>query len=104
MGESPRKLLNGVALDDVADLEVVEVQNTDSTLEALTDFLDVILEALERGNRTVIDHDSLANNPTVSLPVNATVRDIRTRDRPDLADLEHFADLSATLDGLTLLW
>ena len=84
MGESPRKLLNGVALDDVADLEVVEVQNTDSTLEALTDFLDVILETADRLDSALPDDDGVAEQTNLVVSADLAVLNERAADRADL--------------------
>ena len=45
--ERPCYLLDRVALDHIANLDVVEVGNADAALEALANFFDVVLEALQ---------------------------------------------------------
>src|SRR5688500_17323991 len=46
--QAARDLLHREGLDDVAGLLVVEISKRDAALEALRDFRDVVLEALER--------------------------------------------------------
>src|SRR5712664_4915989 len=65
-----------VRLDDVAFLEVVEVLDADAALEALVDFLHVVLEAPERGD--------LAGEDGLRVALHAHVRgagDLAVHDR-----------------------
>ena len=58
--------LGAVALDDVADLDVVEVLDGDTALVALLHFADVVLEAAERADGAVVHLDAVANDPDAS--------------------------------------
>ncbi len=57
-----RDLFLGVALEDVADLDVVEVLDADTALEAFAHFLHVVLEAAQRADDSVVDLDAIAND------------------------------------------
>src|SRR5207248_809703 len=52
-----------VRLDDVALLEVVEVLQADAALEALVDFLHVVLETAQRGDAAGEDRLRVAQQP-----------------------------------------
>src|SRR2546427_9654318 len=67
-----RDLLDLVRLDDVADLDVVEVLDPDAALEALAHLADVVLEALERGERAVVHLHAVANHPDLRRPRDPT--------------------------------
>src|SRR5690606_27644101 len=102
-GQRARDLLDRVALDDVADLHVVEVRDADAALEALAYLPDVVLEPLEGTDLAVVHDDAVADHARPALAVDAALRDVATGDRADLADLEGLAHLGRALDGLLLL-
>src|SRR3954469_10744639 len=54
-------LFHAVRLDPVAHLEIVEVLDPDTALEALAHLADVVLEALEAGEIARIDHRPVAD-------------------------------------------
>src|ERR1700722_11717332 len=77
-----------VAFDDV-----VEVLDRHTALEALTHFLDVVLEALERIELARVNHDVVAQHAHRRRALDEAVRDHKTAHRPDLRhleDLTHF--------------
>src|SRR6185436_12483514 len=51
------------ALDDVADLDVVVVLEGHAALEAFPDLADLVLEALERLQRALVNHHVVAQQP-----------------------------------------
>src|SRR5262245_57322409 len=82
------------ALDDVADLQVVEIGQADAALEARGYFTDVVAEAAQRldaigGDRFAVarpeDPGATADDPTVVHV--AAGDDRRLADAEDLADL-----------------
>ena len=50
-------LLHNEALDNVADLDVVELFNLHAALVAAGNFLDVVLEAAQRCKLALMDND-----------------------------------------------
>src|ERR671933_2557178 len=67
-GQRPGDLLRPVALDDVPNLDVVEVLDPDAALEALAHLADVVLEAAERRDGTVVHRDAVADDARAVLP------------------------------------
>ncbi len=65
-----RDLFLAVALDDVADLDVVEVLDADTALEAFADFLHVVLEATQRADGAVVDLDAVADDANAARAVD----------------------------------
>ena len=55
-------LFHGVAFDDVAQLDIVELLNGQAALIALLDFLDGVLETLQRAQAALVNHDAVADN------------------------------------------
>src|SRR6185437_5573613 len=90
--EGSRELLGAVALDDVADLEVVEVLHADATLESFPHFASVVLEPLERRERTVEHLDAVPDDAHATLAVDDAIAHRATGDRADARDLEYLAD------------
>src|SRR6186997_562476 len=77
-----------VGLEDVAFLHVVEAIEQDAALEPLLDLADVVLEALELGDRALLDDRAVANYPHLGATANDAVRDLAAGDRPQARDLE----------------
>src|SRR5512142_37474 len=65
--ERARDFLGAIALDDVADLDVVEVLDANAALET---FAHLVLKALERGNRAVEHLHAVADDTDTALPVD----------------------------------
>src|SRR5688500_10634537 len=86
--EGARDLLGTVALDHVADLEVVEVLDADAALEALLDLLHVVLEAAERAEVAVVDLDRVADHADLGAALERAAADVRAGDGADARDLE----------------
>src|SRR5690348_5088727 len=55
-GSDPRLLPHLVGFDDVAEVQIVVVAQSQTTLVALADLGGVVLEALERGEAEVLGH------------------------------------------------
>ena len=62
-----REFLGAITLDDVADLDVVEILDTDAALEAFANLAHVVLEPLERRERAVEHLDAVANDAHAAL-------------------------------------
>src|SRR5262245_22130715 len=101
--ERARHFFRAVALDDVADLDVVVVLDADAALESFANFADVVLEALEGRNGAVERFDAVANDPHAALPIDHTTADCAARDRSDTRDLEYLAHLGFAQNDLPLL-
>ena len=81
------------ALDDVADLDVGVVLERHTALEAFANFLDLVLEALERLERAFVDHDVVAQQADLGTTANDTFGDHAAADLAHLGDIEDFANL-----------
>ena len=57
LAEFGGKGFRGEGIDHVADTDVLEAVEVDTALHALTDFSDVVLEVLERGDLALPDLD-----------------------------------------------
>src|SRR5690349_24061419 len=80
--------LHAVGFDQVPDLYVVEVLDTDAALEALPHLAHVVLEALERRQRPVVHRDAVADHPHLPGARNDPVPHEGAGDGADLRDLE----------------
>src|SRR5690606_20892510 len=60
--ERPCNLLHLVGLDDVALAQVVPALDADAALEPLAHLAHVLLEAPQRAERAVVDHDVVAQH------------------------------------------
>src|SRR5262245_21688996 len=100
--ERARHFFRAVALDDVADLDVVEVLDADTALESFADFARVVLEAFERRDRAVEHFDAVANEANASLTVDHAAANRATGDGADTRDLEDLAHLCLALHDLAL--
>src|SRR4051812_17439467 len=68
--EGARDFLGAEALESVADLDVVEVLDADTALEAFTDFLHIVLEATQRPNGAFVDLDAVADDAQAARAVD----------------------------------
>src|SRR5215212_4848434 len=91
--EGARDLLGAVALDQVADLDVVEVLDADAALEALADLAHVVLEAPQRRDRAVVHLRPVADYADAPLAVDDPAPHRAARDDADLRHLERLAHL-----------
>src|SRR5512146_1267010 len=101
--ERPRYLFGAVALDHIADLDVVEVLHADTALEALADLPHVVLEPLERRDGAIENLDSVADDTHAPLAIDHAAADRAAGDRTDARDLEDFAHLRFAQHHLALL-
>ena len=90
--ELPGDLLLGVAFDDVADLDVVEILDVETAVHAGGDFLDVVLVTLQGAESARVDHDAIADDADLRVTGDLAVQNHTAGDGADLADLEGFAD------------
>src|SRR5512143_1943953 len=81
--ERARDFLGAIALDDVADLDVVEVLDANAALEAFAHLAHVVLKALERGNRAVEHLHAVADDTDTALPVDHAAPHRAAGDRAD---------------------
>src|SRR5688572_24973055 len=95
-------LLLPVAFEHVANLDVVEILHANSALEALADFLDVILEATQRSDRPVVDLDAVPHHANATLAVDDTAADRATGDHAHARNLEQLAHLGFAEHRLAL--
>src|SRR5213594_4089770 len=75
----PRLWLDGVRLDDVADLDVVRVER-DAALETRGDLADVVLHAAQRLDVTVMHDLAPAQQARLHPPPHDTVEHAAARD------------------------
>src|SRR3954452_9431364 len=93
-GSGARDLAHLEGLDDVADLDVLEVPEHQTTLEALADLGRVVLLPLERGQVEVVgDHGTVAQHPGLGVAPDDPAGDHATRDVADLGRAEDLTDL-----------
>ncbi len=92
----------GEGLDDVANLDVVVVDERDTALQTCCHFLHVILVTLQGSDRSGMHHDSVAYDMCLILGVYLALGHETTGDRTDLGYLEHLLDLHFGGDDLLL--
>src|SRR5687768_14165618 len=68
--ERARYLFRPVALDHVADFDILEILDPDAALEARAHLAYVVLEVAQRANDAVVHLDPVANDPDAALPVD----------------------------------
>src|SRR5690606_1176192 len=96
-------LFDAEALDQVADLHVVEALNVEAALEALAHLAHVVLEALEAGELALVDLHAVADQANTSPPVDDALGHVATGDRPHARNLEELPDLGDPEQHLALL-
>src|ERR1041385_6295306 len=100
--ERARDLFGAIALDDVAHLDVVEVLDRDTALEAFAHLANVILEPLERRDGAVEHFDPFANDAHPTLSIDDAAPHRTTGDRSDPRNLEYLAHLGFAEDDFAL--
>src|ERR1051325_1052877 len=93
LGQRRADRLQLVCLDDVALLEVVEVLQAHAALEALVDFLHVVLETAQRGDAAGEDRLRVAEQTYERGAGDLAVGDRGTGDGPELRHVEERVDL-----------
>src|SRR5687768_7868337 len=101
--EGSRDFLGAVALDDVADLHVVEVLDGDTAFVALLHLTDVVLEPAQRADGTVVYLDAVADDAHARLPRDRAVAHVASGDDADLRRLERLTHFRLAEDDLALL-
>src|SRR5690606_34617255 len=92
-----------VDLDEVALLDVVEVGQADTALEALGHLANVVLEPLERVDGPVVGDDSGAQQPGTGTALDHAFGDVATGDGSDPGNPEHGPDLGGAEHDFLLL-
>src|SRR4051794_41509522 len=92
-----------VRLQHVALLDVLEVREHDAALEAGRDLAHVLVEALERVDRRVVDDRAVAHHADARAAADRPVGDVAARDRADAGGAERRADLGRADRLLDLL-
>src|SRR3990167_4274404 len=96
-------LLDGEALDHVADLDVLEAGEHHAAFLADGDFVDLVLEALERLQGAQFqDHDVLTDDPDLGALADHAFGDLTAGDLADLADVEGLQNLGVAKEGFAL--
>src|SRR5688572_30487793 len=84
-------------LDLVADLDVVELAETDTGLEVRAHLGDVVLEATQRlDGQAIRDDDAVADDASLRVARDRPGADDDTGDVAELGGAEHLADLGHT--------
>src|SRR5688500_3488249 len=89
-----RDLLLPVALEHIPNLQIVEVLDPDAALEPFAHFLDVVLEAAQRGDVAVVDLDGVANHPHAALAIYYAAANRAAGNDAHLRNLEQLAHFS----------
>src|SRR5918993_4720543 len=67
-------------LDLIADLEIVEIIQTQTTLVTGRDFPDVVLEALEGFHRPLVDHGATAQHAGAAGTADPSIEHVESSD------------------------
>src|SRR5262249_44281817 len=76
------------ALPDVTDADILIVGEGHAALLPGRHLAHLVLEALQSGQRTLVDHDVVANEPHLGAALDLAVGDAATRDFADLGNVE----------------
>src|SRR5690349_1687243 len=87
-------------LDEVAGLEVLEVGEADTALEALADLAGIFLEPAQRGDRALPDDDAVAQEAHLRATGDDPRAHVAAGDRADPGHPEDLADLGLAGDDL----
>src|SRR2546423_5262567 len=93
-------LLDLVRLDDVALLEVLVAVSPEAALESDSDFLDVVLEALEAADLPFVDLLVVPQQLRQRATGNPAILNPRTGNDADFRDLDRGQHFGATLPNL----
>ena len=95
-------LFEVIALDDVAGLVFVEIAELDAALEAVADFLHVVLETAQRGEAAIVNGLAAAQHAGAGGAGDAAIGDEAAGDLA-LGEIEHLLDLGMADDALAHL-
>ena len=87
-------------LDHVTFLDIVVVNKTDATLEALLHLGDVLLESAQAPQLSFVDDDVVTKEPRISGANDFPLGDVASRNGTDFRNAEHFANLGPAQRGL----
>ena len=93
-------LLHYEALDNVADLDIIELLDLHTALVAACNFLNVVLEAAQRCQLALVNNDIIAQHAHGAAALDLAVEDVAAGNGADLGDLVGLADLRMTDDDL----
>ncbi len=102
--ERPLNLLDVIALDDVARLDVFVFLEGHAALLTDDDFLDLVLEALERAELAFVDDHVVADQTHIRAPLHLALGDPATSDLANLGDVEHFEDFGVAEEIFAIGW
>src|SRR5262245_45409089 len=88
------------ALDDVADADILVVGECHAALLSGRHLAHLILEALQSGQRTLVDHDAVANEAHLGAALDLTIGDAAACDFADLGNVEHLQYLGIAEEHL----
>src|SRR3954449_6394128 len=97
-----RDLLERVALDDVADLILVEIAELDTALETDANFLHVVLEAAQGRKPAVVNRLATTLHARARSARNSAIGD-EAACNDTARQLEDLLDLGVTDDGFAML-
>src|SRR5690606_14895881 len=98
--QRPGDLFDAEAFDDVALADVFVVLEGHAAFLAHLDFLDLVLEALERLELAFVDDDVVADEADARATLDHALGDTAAGDLADLGDVEHFEDFGIADKGL----
>src|SRR5689334_8687787 len=99
-GELARDFFDLETLDLIAALDVVVVLERHTAFEPFLDLAHFVLEALQRLQRTFVDHHVVAQQAHPGAALDHAFGDHAAGDLADLGDLEDFADFRVTQEAL----
>ena len=74
--------------ENVAELEVIELLESNAALIALCDLAYVVLETAERGDLILINHDTVTYYADLRLTGDLTVLNVRARNEADVRNVD----------------
>src|SRR2546423_4124052 len=86
-------LLDHIRFDLIADLDVVEVLEADTTLESFADFRCVVLKAPQRSDIAFPTDDAVANQTRACFATDEAIDHHAACHRADFRDAEDFAHI-----------
>src|SRR5208337_4680182 len=80
--------LNLIGLKDVSFLEIVKVLDPDTAFKSRLDFLDIILEASEGADLSVVDNYTVTKHPCSGISFHSAVEHRAACNHPHLRNME----------------
>src|SRR5690349_25176255 len=80
------------ALENIADLHVVEIRDADAALVSITHFVHIFLEAAERIDAPSVSDDAIAHDADFRIALDEPIEHIAAGDHADALDAEGVAD------------